>query len=63
MYDSRDHKICQCMRNFTIIDSSSDHGAIIKPPGDVWQHKERVFVWEHDGNGNKRNLRAVSATN
>ncbi|KAF5539372.1 hypothetical protein FNAPI_10820 [Fusarium napiforme] len=35
MYDCGDHKICRCLMTFTIIGSSSEHGAIIKPPGET----------------------------
>ncbi|KAF5550764.1 hypothetical protein FMEXI_3723 [Fusarium mexicanum] len=59
MYDSGDHKICRCLKTFTIIDSSSEHHAIIKPPGEAWPYQKQISIWDSDGNGKKTNYVTV----
>ncbi|KAI1035513.1 hypothetical protein LB504_006009, partial [Fusarium proliferatum] len=49
MYDVGNHKICRCLNTYTIIDSSSRNGAIVKAPGDEWPYKRKKFVWQFDG--------------
>ncbi|PNP75944.1 hypothetical protein FNYG_10804 [Fusarium nygamai] len=57
MYDVDGHKICRCVKQFTIIDSNSKLGAVIKPPGDPWSFNWKSYVWRSDGSAEVRNVK------
>jgi hypothetical protein len=63
MYDVGGHKICRCLKTYTIIDSSSRDGAVIKAPGDEWSYKHKTFVWQYDGSVVVTNGPQVSTSN
>jgi hypothetical protein len=49
MYDVGNHKICRCLNTYTIIDSSSRDGAVVKAPGEEWPYRRKRFVSQFDG--------------